>query len=367
RKAFGTSFTLWDGNSGELLHASVQQPGSNDLFRGQLARAIHGNEPQFIADEDCLLLLAVPLDGPHGRPIVATASFVVRDVSQKEYLNGAATLLGLDQARAMAWIVRQQVWPPDALLRLAAAAQAQIKAEARASNLQREVEKLSDNLASTYEEICLLHSVTQNLRISSDEEQICSLVLRWLKDCLPAEAVAIQLLPVAKEGHTTYKARTQSVLYALGDCPLDNDGFTTLIETLNLEAGCGPLVANRAVTGDADWPLPKVQQLIVVPMAEGARVLGWLAVLNHTCGAEFNHIKEHPELGYRILADLHELADVLPGVLHHHEQWDGKGYPFKLAGEQIPLLARILAVADAYDAMCSDRPYRRGMPVERVE
>ncbi len=475
RRAFGTSFTLWDGNSGELLHASVQQPGSNDLFRGQLARAIHGNEPQFIADEDCLLLLAVPLDGPHGRPIVATASFVVRDVSQKEYLNGAATLLGLDQARAMAWIMRQQVWPADALLRLATAAQAQIKAEARASDLQKEVEKLSDNLASTYEEICLLHSVTQNLRISSDEEELCSLVLRWLKDCLPAQAVAIQLLPVAKEGHTTYKARTQSVLYALGDCPLDNDGFTTLIETLNLEAGCGPLVANRAVTDDAGWPLPKVQQLIVVPMAEGARVLGWLAVLNHPCGgefgtveaslvnsigailgihssnrdlyrqqaeflasvvraltsaidakdpytcghsdrvarigvrlakelgcdpkmlhtmymagllhdigkigiddavlrkpgklteAEFNHIKEHPELGYRILADLHELADVLPAVLHHHEQWDGKGYPFKLAGEQIPLIARILAVADAYDAMCSDRPYRRGMPVERVE
>ena len=57
-----------------------------------------------------------------------------------------------------------------------------------------------------------------------------------------------------------------------------------------------------------------------------------------------------------------QLADVLPAVLHHHEQWDGKGYPFKLAGEQIPLIARILAVADAYDAMSSDRPYRRGMP-----
>jgi HD-GYP domain-containing protein (c-di-GMP phosphodiesterase class II) len=83
--------------------------------------------------------------------------------------------------------------------------------------------------------------------------------------------------------------------------------------------------------------------------------------------AEFDHIKQHPELGYRILADMHELADVLPAVLHHHEQWDGKGYPFKLAGEQIPLIARILAVADAYDAMSSDRPYRRGMPLERVE
>src|SRR5205809_3006516 len=77
RKAFGTSFTLWDGYSGELLHASVQQPGSNDLFRGQLARAIHGSDPQFIADEDCVLLLAVPLEGPKGRAMVATASFVV--------------------------------------------------------------------------------------------------------------------------------------------------------------------------------------------------------------------------------------------------------------------------------------------------
>jgi putative nucleotidyltransferase with HDIG domain len=229
------------------------------------------------------------------------------------------------------------------------------------------------------------------------------------------------------------------------------------------------------VTDDPDWPQPEVRELIVVPMAEGSRVLGWIAVLNHseggefgtveaslvnsigailgihssnrdlyrqqaeflasvvraltsaidakdpyTCGhsdrvarigvrlakelgcdakmlhtiymagllhdigkigiddavlrkpgklteAEFDHIKQHPELGYRILADLHQLADVLPAVLHHHEQWDGKGYPFKLAGEQIPLIARILAVADAYDAMNSDRPYRRGMPVERVE
>src|SRR6478672_875467 len=70
RKAFGTSFTLWDACSGELMHASVQQPGSNDLFRGQLARAIHGNEPQFIADEDSILLLAVPLEGPQGKSIV---------------------------------------------------------------------------------------------------------------------------------------------------------------------------------------------------------------------------------------------------------------------------------------------------------
>ena len=72
--------------------------------------------------------------------------------------------------------------------------------------------------------------------------------------------------------------------------------------------------------------------------------------------AEFEHIKQHPELGYRILADIKQLADVLPAVLHHHEQWDGKGYPFKLAGDQIPLIARIVAVADAYDAMTQRPP-----------
>lgn len=54
-------------------------------------------------------------------------------------------------------------------------------------------------------------------------------------------------------------------------------------------------------------------------------------------------------------------------MLHHHESWDGSGYPHGLAGEEIPYLARIVAVADAYDAMASDRPYRPGMPDERID
>jgi putative nucleotidyltransferase with HDIG domain len=82
--------------------------------------------------------------------------------------------------------------------------------------------------------------------------------------------------------------------------------------------------------------------------------------------AEFEHIKQHPALGYKILADIKPFATVLPAVLHHHEQWDGKGYPCQLAGEQIPYMARILSVADAYDAMTSNRPYRPGMPEERA-
>jgi HD-GYP domain-containing protein (c-di-GMP phosphodiesterase class II) len=58
---------------------------------------------------------------------------------------------------------------------------------------------------------------------------------------------------------------------------------------------------------------------------------------------------------------------VLPGVRNHHENYNGKGYPDGLKGEEIPLMARILAVADAYDAMGSDRPYRPGMPVAQIE
>jgi HD-GYP domain-containing protein (c-di-GMP phosphodiesterase class II) len=82
---------------------------------------------------------------------------------------------------------------------------------------------------------------------------------------------------------------------------------------------------------------------------------------------EFQLIRPHPEKGWAILQELRELSYLFPGVLHHHERYDGKGYPDGLVGEETPLVARILAIADAYDAMTSDRPYRTGMPAERVE
>jgi HD-GYP domain-containing protein (c-di-GMP phosphodiesterase class II) len=82
---------------------------------------------------------------------------------------------------------------------------------------------------------------------------------------------------------------------------------------------------------------------------------------------ETQHIQEHVMTGYHILAGLSQLRDVLPGVLHHHERYDGKGYPDGLAGEKIPLLARILAVADSFDAMSTQRPYRAALAEARVE
>jgi putative nucleotidyltransferase with HDIG domain len=73
---------------------------------------------------------------------------------------------------------------------------------------------------------------------------------------------------------------------------------------------------------------------------------------------ELEEIRAHPELGARMLQGVKSLRSALNCVLHHHERWDGSGYPYGLGGEAIPLEARILAVADAYDAMTSQRPYR---------
>jgi hypothetical protein len=81
---------------------------------------------------------------------------------------------------------------------------------------------------------------------------------------------------------------------------------------------------------------------------------------------EFDLIKQHPEIGYRILEPIAELAFALPGVLHHHERIDGRGYPHGLQGDDIPFSARILAVADAYDAMTSSRTYRTAMTMDRA-
>ncbi len=73
---------------------------------------------------------------------------------------------------------------------------------------------------------------------------------------------------------------------------------------------------------------------------------------------EFEHIKLHPVIGENIIKDMDLNADELAIIRHHHERWDGSGYPDGIGGHSIPLLARIVAVADAFDAMTSDRPYR---------
>ena len=79
-------------------------------------------------------------------------------------------------------------------------------------------------------------------------------------------------------------------------------------------------------------------------------------------GTEFEAIKKHPIIGANIVGHLGLLTAEQKIILHHHERWDGKGYPDGLKGESIPFLSRILSVADVYDAMASDRAYRKKLP-----
>jgi len=81
---------------------------------------------------------------------------------------------------------------------------------------------------------------------------------------------------------------------------------------------------------------------------------------------EWIEMKKHPEIGYRIASASPELAVIAEYILCHHERWDGNGYPQGLRGEQIPLLSRIIAVVDSYDAMTHDRPYRKRLEQEDV-
>jgi putative two-component system response regulator len=78
---------------------------------------------------------------------------------------------------------------------------------------------------------------------------------------------------------------------------------------------------------------------------------------------EWTEMKQHPVVGAGLIRDISYLASALPIVRHHHEQWDGRGYPDNLQGEDIPLEARIMAVADSFDAMTTTRPYRPALPL----
>ena len=78
-------------------------------------------------------------------------------------------------------------------------------------------------------------------------------------------------------------------------------------------------------------------------------------------------MRTHPVKGYEIASQIELLKPTMPCIRNHHERWDGKGYPDGLKDESIPLSARIVAIADAYDAMATDRPYKKALPLEDCE
>jgi len=420
--------------------------------------------------------LALPFLDAAGNSLTAVATFLARPLEATDDLSGSAELLGMRVEELSAWARQQTPWAPAALKQVGDLVLDHVRMSQRVRNLQQEASSLSINLASTYEEISLLYRLTQNLKLSKSDEDLARIALEWMTEVVPAAGLAIQLVPLAGAGKSlSHAGRTQPVLLSSGQCPIDNAQFAELVAHLGPNPRRHPVVVNRPISELPEWPCPQIRELIVVALAEGENVFGWLAAMNHVEGAEFGtveasllnsvatilgihggnielyrqqsellagivraltsaidakdpytcghsdrvarvavrlaeelgcdaktlntlylagllhdigkigvndavlhkagelsaeeyaHIKQHVNIGHHILNDLAKLEDVLPVVLHHHESWDGAGYPQQLASQRIPLPARIVAVADAFDAMSSDRPYRRGMPDQQVE
>lgn len=470
---FSVEFHLVDGANGELVHSAFDQTSRDWTVRGQMCRAVADRgKAALIADEDPLVEMAIPLRGPD-QTLVAVGTFATSHRANATQLARAATMLGMTSEEATKWIARQTCWVPDVLLRMGQLAAERIVAEERLQSLDREVRDLSVHLSTTYEEISLLYRLTQNLKLSSNDEELALLALEWLSEVLPVESLAVQFL--ASPGESQLAGRSQAKLLSPGGCPVTCDELSEIVEFFGAEPRNRPLVVNHLQTNQPGWRWPHISELVLVPLSEGDHCFGWLAAFNHslggefgsveasllssvgailgihsgntelyqaqrdlfagvvraltsaidakdpyTCGhsdrvarvavrlaeelgcdrtqldtiylsgllhdvgkigiddevlrkpgklteAEYEHIKTHAEIGFRILSDIKQLDEVLPVVLHHHEQWDGKGYPRGLAGDDIPLLARIVAVADSFDAMGSDRPYRQGMSDEKLD
>ncbi len=478
REGFGRPLGWVDGSTGEILAWPPDEPMRDWSVHGELCREVaRRGQPEFLDDEDPFLTLAVPLPAPDGGAVVAIGTFVGRRVAMREDLTRSADVLGLDPHTAKLWAGRQTPCPAEVLLRVAQLVQSQVDAQSRIGELERETASLSANLAGTYEEISLLYRLTQNLRLSESDEDLGQVALEWLGEVLPAGGLAMYLTALREPSDDLvgHNVRTRPVLLTHGECRLDFDQFGRLLESLTPSVAGRPLVVNRLPEIRPGWPLPEVQEVVIVALSEGENLFGWLAAVNHTgegefgtieanllssvaailgihsgnielyrqqaelltgvvraltaaidakdpytCGhsdrvarvavrlaeelgiggeslntiylagllhdigkigvdddvlrkpgklsdSEYEHIKRHPEIGHKILRDLGKLDEVLPVVLHHHEAWDGRGYPNCLDAAAIPLAARIVAVADSFDAMGSDRPYRKGMPFAKID
>jgi hypothetical protein len=124
----------------------------------------------------------------------------------------------------------------------------------------------------------------------------------------------------------------------------------------------------RLLSGQAGLPEPLIERIYMAGLLHDVGKIGVpenvLQKTGKLTDEEFKQMKKHPEIGARILRDIKQVADILPGVLHHHERYDGRGYPTGLAGKDIPLMGRLICVADCFDAMTSNRTYRKALPLE---
>lgn len=476
---FQLDFEIWDVASRRLESEPVAfRPGGEVLENSSVLQQAFQSHPCDVvnlSEQVGLLLLPLADVGKRERVGVARVLLSLGAGLGNAWIRSEANRLSVSVPQLTQWAGQQDRWSDRQLFQLAAHYQETTNESRQKVRMKATVDDLSEQISTTFEEISLLYTLTENLKITSSDQQLVDLCLEGLLEVLPAESVGIQLLPPADADEANFDVRHQIELFSEGDFPLTNDQLSELVIAMQADRNTKPVIANTPVTSSRSWPYPDVRQLVLVPLQEFDNRFGYMALINHrenlefgsveahllssmativgihlgnlehyrqhrellanvvrtlttaievkdpyTCGhservariavllarelgcssqqlqtlymggllhdvgkigiedsvlrkpdrlteEEFEHIKQHPTLGYNILQDVKQFSDLLPIVLHHHEQYDGKGYPGGLLGDQTHWLARIMAVADAYDAMTSDRPYRKGMPHEKVK
>jgi putative two-component system response regulator len=181
---------------------------------------------------------------------------------------------------------------------------------------------------------------------------------------IESEVLIARIRSLLRVKHVTDQLeRTEDVIFALARTVEARDAYTdrhlwrlaAYSRAMAIALGGSPAEARYAWYGGLLHDIGKIAIDPSVLMKPGA-----------LSRAEFEEVKRHPDVGASIVSSMRFAPIVAPIVRSHHERWDGRGYPQGLAGEEIPYAARIVAVADSYDAMVTDRPYRSAIDTEEA-
>lgn len=167
-----------------------------------------------------------------------------------------------------------------------------------------------------------------------------------------------------EESYERLKAANRQALFGLAEAIETKDPYT--------KGHCGRVAAYSMVLAEAaGYPEDGMETLEFGAFLHDIGKIGVRDAVLLKPGPldeeEWLHMREHPSMGYEIASKIEMLKTIIPAVRNHHERWDGKGYPDGMVGEEIPFVARIVAIADAYDAMATDRPYKSALPLEECE
>jgi len=167
-----------------------------------------------------------------------------------------------------------------------------------------------------------------------------------------------------EESYEKLKAANRQALFGLAEAIEAKDPYT--------KGHCGRVAAYSLVLArEAGYPAEGLETLEFGAFLHDIGKIGIRDAVLLKPGPlddnEWAHMREHPTKGHDIASKISMLHPIMPAVRNHHERWDGGGYPDKMKDTEIPLVARIVAIADAYDAMSTDRPYKKALSLEECE